>query len=331
VFNPGDSIVVAFTTSDAFNSGNVFTAQISGLNGSFAQARVIGVLEATSQGEIRGKLPCDLNPGTGYRVRVIANSPAATGPDNGANLEIRDRAPITITPSGPTTFCEGDSVILVADAGYQTYVWGPTGDTTRSKVVRQSGSYSIGVFDTNHCGLLARITVTVHPKPKPVIVQTGFYELAADSGFTTYQWTYQPDPGSPETPIPGATSDTLAGAKFGDYRVIVTDANGCTGQSEQYHADIEGVRWENAADAGVRIYPQPVHETVTIEAELDRLTEITITLADMNGRQVLRREPERVAGRYRREISLGKLPAGAYLLRLELGARRIVEKIVKNR
>src|SRR4051794_7713979 len=41
-FNPGDSIAVAYTTSDAFNSGNVFTAQISSLNGSFAQARVIG-------------------------------------------------------------------------------------------------------------------------------------------------------------------------------------------------------------------------------------------------------------------------------------------------
>src|SRR5690606_2259839 len=55
------------------------------------------------------------------------------------------------TPSvkviGDTLLCEGESVTLEADAGYQSYEWN-TGERTRSLLVTKSGSYRVHVSDT---------------------------------------------------------------------------------------------------------------------------------------------------------------------------------------
>ncbi|MCX7737309.1 MAG: hypothetical protein N2319_11425 [Candidatus Kapabacteria bacterium] len=56
-----------------------------------------------------------------------------------------------ITPLGPTRFCSCDSVILDAgNNGYVSYQWN-TGATTRTIVVRDPGSYTVIVVDTNGC------------------------------------------------------------------------------------------------------------------------------------------------------------------------------------
>jgi hypothetical protein len=67
----------------------------------------------------------------------------------------------TITVTGASSFCRGDSVLLTATS-QASYLWS-TLDTTRSIWVRDSGSYSVTVVDTNGCSAtsLARaFTVT---------------------------------------------------------------------------------------------------------------------------------------------------------------------------
>jgi hypothetical protein len=329
-YSSGDSIAVGFTTSGTFDNGNVFTAQISSINGSFAQARVIGVLQATSPGVISGKLPCDITDGAGYRVRVIANSPAATSPDNGADITIRPHPVLTITPLTPLSICESDSVVLVASGGYREYRWN-NGDSTGLVVLRQSGTYAVTATDSNGCGTVARVTVTMSPLPKPPIREPLYHRLETDSGYATYQWLFRSELSGQEHPIANATSRTIAASMLGYYRVAVSTSAGCVGISDSVHITGDGVAIEHASDAGVRIYPQPTRGRLTIETNVDKLTEISISVIDMSGGRVLQLDPERVAGHYLREISIAALPAGSYMLRLDLGARHLVEKIVKEK
>src|ERR1019366_9087979 len=78
----------------------------------------------------------------------------------------------TITPSGPTTFCQGGSVTLTCTAG-SSYLWSD-GETTQSIVVTTSGTYTITMTDANGCvGISASITVTVNPLPTPTITASG--------------------------------------------------------------------------------------------------------------------------------------------------------------
>ena len=69
---------------------------------------------------------------------------------------------VTVTPSGPTTFCQGESVTLTA-TGADSYVWSNAA-TTASITVDASGSYSVYGTDGNGCSASsAPIPVVVLP------------------------------------------------------------------------------------------------------------------------------------------------------------------------
>ena len=69
----------------------------------------------------------------------------------------------SITPSGPNTFCQGESVTLTANGGYG-YEWN-TGATTKSIIVDQTGTYTVTVQSIDGCTADAQVDVTVNPLP----------------------------------------------------------------------------------------------------------------------------------------------------------------------
>jgi hypothetical protein len=82
------SLTIAFTKAGTFNTGNVFTAQLSNATGSFASASNIGTLAGTNAGVISATIPANTNAGSGYRIRILASNPAITSADNGMDLII---------------------------------------------------------------------------------------------------------------------------------------------------------------------------------------------------------------------------------------------------
>ena len=62
----------------------------------------------------------------------------------------------TVSASGTTTFCLGDSVVLSAPAGY-TYLWS-TGATTQSISAKDAGVYSVMVTDGSGCSATSAST-----------------------------------------------------------------------------------------------------------------------------------------------------------------------------
>lgn len=58
-----------------YTAGNVFTAQLSDSNGSFAAPTTIGTLTSTSAGTIVGNVPNTVNLGSGYKIRVVSSNP----------------------------------------------------------------------------------------------------------------------------------------------------------------------------------------------------------------------------------------------------------------
>lgn len=87
-FCAGSPVSVPFTVTGTFNSGNVFTAQLSDASGSFASPISIGTLTGTGNGTVQGTIPVGQIPGSGYRLRVVSSNPAVTGTDNGQNIVI---------------------------------------------------------------------------------------------------------------------------------------------------------------------------------------------------------------------------------------------------
>lgn len=80
---------------------------------------------------------------------------------------------VSISATGPTSFCEGDSVTLVRTIlnGYPSYstLWSTT-QTTPSIRAKYTGQYYVDVTDSKGCFARSNvINVLVHPKPRPNI------------------------------------------------------------------------------------------------------------------------------------------------------------------
>ncbi|MBB1286573.1 T9SS type A sorting domain-containing protein [Flavisolibacter sp. BT320] len=93
----GSSLKIGFTIAGTFQAGNVFTAQLSDASGSFANPMNIGSVMATTSVAIEATIPANVPPGSSYRIRVVAASPAVVGRDNGSNLSINVIPVISIT------------------------------------------------------------------------------------------------------------------------------------------------------------------------------------------------------------------------------------------
>jgi hypothetical protein len=77
---------------------------------------------------------------------------------------------VSITASGPTTICEGETVTLTAAAS-SNYHWS-TGERSRSIKVNETGSYAMQVSTKNCIAVSDTIHVTVDKKPSlPVLVE----------------------------------------------------------------------------------------------------------------------------------------------------------------
>ncbi|RXP53811.1 T9SS C-terminal target domain-containing protein [Lutibacter sp. HS1-25] len=110
----GSSVSVPFTKTGTFNSGNIFTAQLSNASGSFASPVTIGTLNSTGSGTISGVIPVGTATGSGYRIRVISSNPAIVGTANSSNLNVNaiPSAPIVGNITHPTCLLPTGSVVL---------------------------------------------------------------------------------------------------------------------------------------------------------------------------------------------------------------------------
>lgn len=95
----GATVNVPFVSTDTFTS-NTYTAQLSNATGTFGSPVNIGTLVSDANaGTILATIPAGTAVGTGYRIRVVSNSPVVTGTNNTVDLVIQNPASIVSQPS----------------------------------------------------------------------------------------------------------------------------------------------------------------------------------------------------------------------------------------
>ena len=94
---PTAAVDFTYAAASSF-SGSTFTAQLSDALGSFASPVAIGAVASDASGnqEISASIPASTNTGTGYRIRVVSNSPVVIGSENNSDLSIY-LAPINVS------------------------------------------------------------------------------------------------------------------------------------------------------------------------------------------------------------------------------------------
>ena len=204
-------VVTANATSTAVCSGQAITLTGGGGNNYVWSGGVTnGVAFAPTANATYTVTGIDVNgcSNTGAQSIIVNNLPTAN-----------------INASGPTTFCQGGSVILTADVS-NVYLWS-NGATTQSISTSQSGNYTVQVTDINGCSSSSSVTsVNVNPTVSASIAasgpttfcQGGSVILTADAS-NSYLWSN------------GANTQTINVTQAGNYTVQLTSGVGCTGTS----------------------------------------------------------------------------------------------------
>lgn len=229
-----------------------------------------------------------------------------------------------VTAGGPTSFCQGDSVILAASGG-GSYVWSDnsTGSTLN---VTQSGTYYV-IADNGSCSdTSANITVNVNPLPTVALT------LPMDTFCTSIQ-LFTLSGGSPAGGVysgPGVSGGQLdpSAAGIGTHTMTYTytDANSCVNTTTQsFVVDIcQGISTPSANGA-LSVSPNPTNDLLLITLASGNAVN-QIQLMDVTGRVVIEQSTN---GQTQVTVSMKELPSGVYLLRTVGGTNETV-RVVKE-
>lgn len=71
----GSSLTLSYSLTHDMNPGNVFNAEMSDMNGNWANGVTIGSVKSSTSGTISCMIPNGLAAATGYRIRIVATDP----------------------------------------------------------------------------------------------------------------------------------------------------------------------------------------------------------------------------------------------------------------
>lgn len=222
----------------------------------------------------------------------------------------------------------GGAALLDAQNTGSTYLWN-TSATTHSILVNTSGIYSVVVTNTNGCIGTDSISVTINPLP--------VVALALNPTFVCINWSpYLLAGGTPSGGTysgagvsAGMFSPAAAGVGTWAISYVFTDANNCTDSTlDSITVSLcTGIQSTGNIQA-LSITPNPSAGNIWIEANGEGLRNITVSVFDIFGKEVLMLNETAVNNSLRKKINLESFAGGIYYLRIisNLGTR--TEKIV---
>ncbi|HRP90648.1 MAG TPA: GEVED domain-containing protein [Edaphocola sp.] len=199
----------------------------------------------------------------------------------------------TVNLGADTTLCNGGPYIANAGgtANY-TYLWTPGGETTNTKTITTSGTYSVKVTNSLGCSASDTINVTIGELPSV----TGITTTGASPTFnfspnnplnvTTYLWEFG-DGDTATTQNASHTYPVLGSSKA--YTVCLTVSNDCGEQQVCTNVTVTGnsIKDLNLNTDVLKLYPNPTAQTVTIDNNSGfRMKNIVIT--NVLGQQVMK-------------------------------------------
>ena len=248
----------------------------------------------------------------------------------------------TTVPSGYVYDCYNQSLLLTANAGngilYQWYrndvlIAGATNSTYS---LNKGGKYFVKESNAFGCSSTSSIVyITIIPLPSANITplgnldicQTGYVDLQANSGGGyTYQWM------KGSTNIAGATNQIYTATTKGTYKVVVTNADGCSKISKGVKV-IKSCReglTESTVMGELNVFPNPSSGPITVDLKLNDTSsgKAIIQISNQLNQLVYTEEVAYADGMMHTAIKEESLPDGLYMLQVIIGDQIMVKSMM---
>ena len=164
-----------------------------------------------------------------YQV-IVSDSKGCT---TSSSVVVTEPSPIVLSAVSQATFCGASNGILDVNVsggrGPYSYLWSPGNNITKQVNGVAPGNYSVQVTDANGC--VSNVSTSVNAIPNPTMSLNSITDVTCYNGINgsasvnilngTAPFAYQWLPS-------GGNSSSANQLSSGNYRVNVTDANGCT-------------------------------------------------------------------------------------------------------
>lgn len=214
-----------------------------------------------------------------------------------------------------TAICKGDTLQIKSKNTLPNYLWN-TGFKDSSILVFQSGNYSLS--STNQCGtFMDQIYVALNQPIVPTIRRNN--DTLISSSAKTYQWY------SSGVLIPNKMNQKHLLDSIGSYTVYTTDSNGCKAESKAWLVEViygDTAKtsifepYNNFLQGEIKLFPNPVIETLTIEFDEIENLDFTLQVFDNKGALVLSDILSVSKQENEKTIDFLNLAKGEYLIRL---------------
>lgn len=210
----------------------------------------------------------------------------------------------TITIYGPSTICEGETIILQStpSVGGGNFLWTPSNETSASIVVSPPvgvNNYTVQYTIAGCPSTTSSTSVAVTNNPISSVTVSN-NELTADQNGASYQWINC----STNQPISGATSQTYIPLSNGSYAVTI-DLNGCVLTSTCETISTIGI-YEIGKNP-LTIYPNPVDQELFVD-DLS-LVGVQFEIWSTDGKRILKGEVNHEGA-----VDVTKIPVGIYTI-----------------
>ncbi len=245
---------------------------------------------------------------------------------------------ISISADGPTTFCQGGSVVLNAIYSGTNVQWkrnGVTiaGATSATYLVSQKGTYVCQTTSTCDTTISGCFVVIVNKNPSASITPDGPLTFCAGGSVTlteapvagcTYQWY------KGAASIAGATTTTYVATTTGNYRCRVTKfATGCYKNSNVIAVSgpcKETDQLPIQAAGGLTIFPNPANDILNVSINIFITHHSSLIITDMMGKTISTFEITSST----MEINISTYAAGMYFINVNIDGKEFIEKFIKE-
>ncbi len=191
-------------------------------------------------------------------------------------------------------------------------------------VTSEDGIYSIQFYDAN-CALAVSDIVDYSLFPvvaAPDFVQDG-NTLVADAGFFQYIWYKN------GIEVQNGSSNILDISEDASYSVQGRDNIGClTLISDEVFIALSSTL-EDLGISNLEIFPNPFSDDCTIKMQLLKAKDLRIEVLDSKGSVLFKKELQ-AKTEFKETIDLKQMPAGLYMLRIEVSKKQLLKKIIKQ-
>jgi hypothetical protein len=237
---------------------------------------------------------------------------------------------LNVNPNGIVNFCVGQSIVLTADAGYNTYLWSH-GPVTQSVTISNAGTYSVSASSSGGCNAVSD-DIVVNAIEAPVAgftyAQTEGYTVEFSNTSTNgleFLWNFG-----------GGNSSTQENPSFtypfeGIYPVTLIVSNDCGSDTIFQNINVLKLSVNDIISSldYFEIFPNPSSGNVNIKGSSKHTEQYKLRVMNVLGQELFN-EQFSVNGEWTRGYDFSALSSGVYWFIMEDQKGLMSRKFILN-